>query len=214
MTTKMMNRGRIDFAAINAACLTAFPALLATWLPDGRRTGDEWIARNPHRADRRAGSFKINMRTGLWSDFATGDRGGDPVSLYAFLSGLRQSDAAHELQNEWGLGDGGMNLNLTELTHPKAGRPAAQYVYRADNGNAVLIANRFENRDSSKFFLPFDVASQAWEAPDARPLYNLDKLTANDNRPVILVEGEKCADALTAARTTSDYHVRRSLRCP
>lgn len=103
MTIETMNRRRIDFAAVNAACLAAFPALLANWLPDGRRAGGEWIARNPLRADRRAGSFKVNVRTGKWADFATGDRGGDPVSLYAFLNGLSQGAAARDLQNEWGM---------------------------------------------------------------------------------------------------------------
>ena len=46
------------------------------------------MARNPTRPDRRPGSFKINLTTGRWADFATGDRGGDPVSLAAYLFGL------------------------------------------------------------------------------------------------------------------------------
>jgi hypothetical protein len=91
------------FLSVNAACLARFPGLLAAWLPDGRQCGQEWIARNPTRADRRAGSFKVNVVTGLWADFATGDAGGDPVSLYAYLKGLSQSDAARTLSNEWGL---------------------------------------------------------------------------------------------------------------
>ena len=36
---------------------------------------------NPRRADRHLGSFQINVRTGKWADFATGDRGGDLISL-------------------------------------------------------------------------------------------------------------------------------------
>ena len=43
---------------------------------------------NPTRADRRPGSFSVNTRTGRWADFATGDRGGDVVSLAAYLHGL------------------------------------------------------------------------------------------------------------------------------
>ena len=43
---------------------------------------------NPTRPDRRAGSFKVNLRTGRWADFATGDKGGDAVSLAAYLSGF------------------------------------------------------------------------------------------------------------------------------
>lgn len=87
----------IDFDAINAAALRALPALLARWLPDGRRHGYEWVARNPRRDDRRPGSFRVNLTTGLWADFATGDKGGDPVSLTAFLHGLSQTEAARRL---------------------------------------------------------------------------------------------------------------------
>jgi hypothetical protein len=40
------------------------------------------------------GSFKINLTSGRWADFATGDAGGDPVSLAAYLGNLSQRDAA------------------------------------------------------------------------------------------------------------------------
>src|SRR5437762_4835279 len=88
---------RVDFAAVNAAALQALPTLLARWLPDGCPAGAEWVARNPQRADRHPGSFKVNMRTGKWADFATGDRGGDPISLAAYLSHLTQLEAAQKL---------------------------------------------------------------------------------------------------------------------
>jgi hypothetical protein len=61
---------RLDFAVVNAAALRDLPALLARRLPDGRLEGREWTARNPRRADRCAGSFRVNMRTGRWADFA------------------------------------------------------------------------------------------------------------------------------------------------
>lgn len=50
--------------------------------------------RNPTRADRRPGSFKVNLNTGKWGDFATGERGGDLVSLASYLFKLSQADAA------------------------------------------------------------------------------------------------------------------------
>ncbi len=46
------------------------------------------------QSDARRGSFKVNLHTGKWSDFATGERGGDLVSLAAFIFGLRQNEAA------------------------------------------------------------------------------------------------------------------------
>ncbi len=89
--------GAINFGAINQAALARLPDLLHRWLPDGRIEGAEYVARNPTRADRRLGSFKVNLTTGKWADFATGDRGGDPVSLAAYLAGCGQAEAAREL---------------------------------------------------------------------------------------------------------------------
>ena len=52
------------------------------------------MALNPCRRDRSLGSFKVNRFNGRWCDFATGDKGGDPVSLVAYVEGVSQSDAA------------------------------------------------------------------------------------------------------------------------
>jgi hypothetical protein len=94
---------RPDFTAINQAAMAALPALLRRWLPDGRREGGEYVALNPTRHDRHLGSFRINMRTGRWADFATGDRGGDPISLAAYLSDLKQREAAEKLADMLGV---------------------------------------------------------------------------------------------------------------
>ena len=96
--------GLLDFARINAAALPILPGLLARWLPDGRRAGNEWVARNPRRADNKAGSFSVNIITGRWADFATGDAGGDVISLAAYLTGARQAEAARALAVMLGLG--------------------------------------------------------------------------------------------------------------
>jgi len=89
--------GRIDFGRINRAALGRLLELVARWLPDGKLKGREWVARNPRRADHKPGSFKINIDTGRWADFATGDHGGDPVSLAAYLAGIGQGEAARNI---------------------------------------------------------------------------------------------------------------------
>ena len=91
------DRRRIAFAAINRAALANVDVILSRWLPGGRVKGAEYCARNPKRVDRRAGSFKVNRDSGKWADFATGDRGGDLVSLAAYLAGISQADAARQL---------------------------------------------------------------------------------------------------------------------
>jgi hypothetical protein len=89
-----VNRRSIAFRRIAESALLYSDVLVRRWLPDGRREGIEWVARNPRRDDRRFGSFKINLRTGAWGDFATGDCGGDFISLAAFIFDIKQSEAA------------------------------------------------------------------------------------------------------------------------
>jgi hypothetical protein len=100
--------GPIDFDAINRAALAAFPAILARILPGGKRIGAEIVALNLRRADRRLGSFKINRYNGRWADFATGDKGGDPVSLVAYLADVSQVEAARLLSQMLELKIGGL----------------------------------------------------------------------------------------------------------
>lgn len=97
---------RIDFAEINRAALGRLDLILGRWLPGGRREGAEYVALNPTRADRKLGSFRVNLSTGRWADFATGDKGGDPVSLAAYLFALGQLEAARKLAVMLGLDDG------------------------------------------------------------------------------------------------------------
>ncbi len=95
--------GQVDFAKINRAALADLPHVIRRWLPDGRVVGAELVARNPTRADRRAGSFKVNVKSGMWADFATGDRGGDPTSLVAYLAKCSQVEAARRLAEALGI---------------------------------------------------------------------------------------------------------------
>lgn len=95
---------RVDFASINAAAIGALPAICARLLPGGKSIAAEYVARNPTRSDRKPGSFKVNLRRGLWSDFATGAAGGDVVSLVAYLESVSQPEAARLLSAMLGLG--------------------------------------------------------------------------------------------------------------
>jgi len=85
---------RVHFRRIADASLDHAAAIVRRWLPDGRGEGAEWVAINPTRADHKKGSFKVNMRTGAWADFAINHRGGDLVSLAAYLFRISQREAA------------------------------------------------------------------------------------------------------------------------
>lgn len=76
---------RVNFEGIAFAALTHATTLVPRWLPHGKRMGWEWVATNPMRLDRNAGSFRINLKSGCWADFATSDRGTDLISLAGYL---------------------------------------------------------------------------------------------------------------------------------
>ena len=88
---------RINFRRIAEIALCDAECIVRQWLPDGTRQGAEWMARNPKRNDRRLGSFKINLLNGAWADFATDVRGGDLISLAAYLGTLDQAEAARRV---------------------------------------------------------------------------------------------------------------------
>ena len=92
----------IDFDAVNAAALRNGRSFVQDLIPGGKFRGLEYIVRNPKRDDQNPGSFSINYRSGVWKDFATGEGGGDFISLFAFVRGCSQSDAARALAEKFG----------------------------------------------------------------------------------------------------------------
>ena len=115
----------LDFAAINQAALAAFPAVLNRLLPKGKVVGREIVALNPRRADRNLGSFKINRYNGRWCDFATGERGGDRVSLVAYLADVSQGDAARLLAQMLGMENrGALSLMTPRIPSRLSHRPS------------------------------------------------------------------------------------------
>lgn len=86
-----------EFQRMNEKLLCDPLRIIKVLLPFGRRESNEWISLNPTRNDQSIGSFKVNIRTGKWADFATGDKGGDIISLYAYLNRCSQFEALQSL---------------------------------------------------------------------------------------------------------------------
>jgi uncharacterized protein (DUF927 family) len=206
-------------------------AVLGHYLPDGKREGAEWVALNPTRSDQRTGSFSVNLRTGAWSDFATGDKGGDLVALVAYLNGIAQADACRTLAEFLRIDPTRGNqtsaspqtrgpravtadfvpvlpvpdkaLAQMPTAHPKHGAPSQAWDYRDQNGGLLFRVCRFDGVGGrGKLYAPLSFGEHKgrtqwhWKAvPAPRPLYGLDKLSARPDARVILVEGEKAADA-------------------
>ncbi len=182
--------------------------LLPQWI-GGRRVGHEW--EGGRRATGGPGdSWKVNLETGAWGGFATGEKGGDLVSLYAALHHVSQLAALEELAPIVGgapapvpkLPEGAPPAALAIPpdapplpAHREHGEPVAVYRY----GNAFLVA-RYEktNGTRTKTFLQYTWRAGRWTAkgyPTPRPIYNLEELRARTESPVLIVEGEKCVEA-------------------
>lgn len=59
----MSNHASINFRHVAEVAAANADAIVRRWLPDGRRPGAEWVARNPRRTDHRPGSFKVNLKS-------------------------------------------------------------------------------------------------------------------------------------------------------
>lgn len=173
---------RLPFADVAGAALASVDAVLNRYLPGGKRQGHEYVARNPLRNDARAGSFSVNVDTGRWSDFATGDAGGDLVSLVAYLSGSNQGEAADELAQFFGMaspGDATARAPMRTVTrpdsdavlmlpipddapstkgeHPKLGKPSTHWTYRDAQGRTLFHVCRFDPAEGRKQIVPLSL---------------------------------------------------------
>jgi putative DNA primase/helicase len=110
--------GTIDFKSIASAALACARSLLPELVPGGMFDGDEYVALNPSRGDKSPGSFKINSRDGMWSDFATGATGNDVISWYAHACGLSQGKAARHIAEKLGTSTWKTNNSKGDSTNP------------------------------------------------------------------------------------------------
>lgn len=93
-----------DYAAVNAAALARLPEVVARLLPGGRAHGAEWHAGS--LGGEAGSSLRVRLtgeRKGRWCDFATGESGGDPVSLAAAVARVPQGEAAQRLARMLGM---------------------------------------------------------------------------------------------------------------
>ena len=90
------------------------------------------------------------------------------------------------------------------VAHYARGRPQRVWVYRSATGAVLGYVYRFVTSDGGKEVLPVvwatnaDTGGAEWRFmafPEPRPLYGLDRLAAKPDASVLIVEGEKCADA-------------------
>lgn len=101
-----MTQGRedlppIQFGALADALLQSIDRLVPAWLPGGEQQGHEYKCGS--LAGGKGDSCSVNMISGKWSDFATGESGRDLLDLYAGIHGLTKGRAAIAVAREEGL---------------------------------------------------------------------------------------------------------------
>jgi len=201
----------INFDKLNESLLSNYLSILQQWLPNGRKIGPDWCVGS--LAGEAGKSLKIHVRKGVWKDFASGDGGSDPISLYAAILGVSQGKAARQLNGfqtkpNAPISDGAEFEPVLDppddMPDPQVGEFSARYDYLSDSGNLLGIVTRQDRADGSKTIHPRTPWYNAegriiwlWRGfQNPRPLYGLNQLAQRPDAVVVVVEGEKCADAL------------------
>lgn len=187
---------------IRAELLARLDSLLATLFPAGRKRSGKFFVGDVLGSP--GDSLEVVLdgeKQGLWTDRATRD-GGDIFTLVAAHFGIdahtnfpRVLDAATEL------------LGRAPAVQPRKGKkdapiddlgPAtAKWDYLDASGKLIAVVYRYDPPGRKKEFRPWDARRRKMAPPDPRPLYNQPGMASAAQ--VILVEGEKCAQALIEA---------------
>ena len=222
---------QLDFDEINAKLNGNIESLCHSWLAGGKIKGGQYRIGG---IDGSIGSsMSINLRTGQWYDHATEDKGGDLISLYAAINNLTQIESAKELQSELNIirmpkpsvkskplaSESDWEHALTVPTdsppeHWEHGEAHKIYKYADSAGRPIGVIMRWNLPNGKKMISQCswmrhkktDRCTWKWQAFNApRPLYKCELLNKMPNADIIIVEGEKAADAL--APILSEYIV-------
>lgn len=115
----------INFRALAEALLGMADQLVPQWLPGGKRRGAEWVCGSLQGEE--GESCAVNLASGKWGDFASGEQGGDLLSLYAAIHGLEMGRAAVACARDYGLEDvAGVTRDAKHTAPPRPPAPPAQ----------------------------------------------------------------------------------------
>ncbi len=169
-------------------------------------------------------SLKVSLSSGVWADFGTGETGRDIINLYAEMKGIELQDAAiaivsimvkiphtsrslvNSLTYETKTKIEAMRVVPANAPAPNfnysKGDPSAIYYYHDSYGNILGFVVRFDGRNGKDFrpltWCQNEEGEQFWSwkgFPKPYPIYGLYELGQDEEKPVLIVEGEKCAAA-------------------
>lgn len=148
---------------------------------------------------------EVDLRKGVWFDYEL-NKGGGVVDMVRHHEGASLKPMHEILQQNFGI-----TRDVEERIRPKEWLSKV-YEYYDENGVLSYQVLRYE----PKRFIqrrPDDKGGWVWNMDGVTPLpYNLPLIVNHSNRPILIVEGEKCADALAQAgflATTSHGGARK-----
>lgn len=192
-----------DTQALREGLLDRIESVLLYLFPNGRVRGNKFYVGDVDGAPGKSLVVELEgPRRGLWKDFAKDD-GGDLFDAWAKSRGLSAQHefprVAEEIRQWLGFAPpftANVKRETQSASMDELGPYSAKWDYLTAEGELIACVYRYDP-PTGKEFRPWDVRARKWRAPEPRPLYNLPALPGADT--VILVEGEKCADALIRA---------------
>ncbi len=201
----------LDFKSIALGLMTQVNNIIIDLLPSGELKGKHWTCGDINGS--KGNSFKFNIETGVWRDFANSESGGkDIISLYAKQKNLNMRDAAIELRQKYLGGASLIKYNYpvkkdkntfeiikppvnTALPHIPGG--SKHWTYVDENGEVLYYVVRWD-KDGKKNFYPLSFCSNnSWVKKSyTQPvLKDLNEIARHTSKPVLIVEGEKAQEA-------------------
>ena len=196
---------RVDVELIRQALLSRIEDVLFYLLPSGHIKNNCFhIGSIKGEAGKSLIVQLAGEKQGHWFDFAT-NQGGDIFSLWEEVRDYHKSDFNKLLIeiSEW-LGSP-LSLEIPQKTIQRnftddLGKPTAKWDYFDRENKLIACVYRYDTEDGKEFRV-WDVKNRKAKSPDPRPLYNIPGIT--EAKKIILVEGEKSADALIAYGLTA-----------
>lgn len=187
---------------IRAALLGRLESVLSAMFPAGKKRKGRFLIGDILGSP--GDSLEVVLdgdKSGLWTDRAVGS-GGDIFDLLAGHLGLDvQADFPRVLAAANDILGRAPALparrGRREAPVDDLGPATAKWDYHDAEGKLLAVVYRYDPPGRKKEFRPWDARRRKMAPPDPRPLYNQPAM--RDADPVVLVEGEKCAQALIDA---------------
>ena len=187
--------------AIRAALLTRLDSALLALFPAGKvKRGKFYIGDILGSPGDSLEIVLTGEKAGLWTDRESGE-GGD---IFSIIAGNQGIDARHDFVRLLAFcGDLVGRAQAMPRTARRAkstapvdelGPATAKWDYLDTAGALIAVVYRYDPPGGKKEFRPWDAKRRKMAPPEMRPLYNQPGLAGASQ--VVLVEGEKCAQAL------------------